>query len=152
MSAFQVSDAHISVLVYARAFVSDPYGGPRTMQKKSDTELGRALVLENARSVEFRYRKPVAELNFDGAGDDYTYERPRVVPSIVAMLKAIDCYEYQACEHDAWEESDARHFCSELRVMLTQKLPGWEEAPWSIPDVDPAQVVLEQARARYGAT
>ena len=59
------------------------------------------------------------------AGSTPAYIQP------IAALKALDGYEYQACEHDEWERSEAKAFCDALRSALIRRLPGYEEAQWS---------------------
>ena len=60
---------------------------------------------------------------------------PRVIAppaSTVVIAKQIANYEYQSCEHDSWESSEAHAFCRALAEGLLRSLPGWEEAPWGI--------------------
>lgn len=52
--------------------------------------------------------------------------------AIPALLKQISCYEYQSCEHDGWEASQAHAFCTALRHHLIGKLPGYEAADWGL--------------------
>ena len=54
------------------------------------------------------------------------------MPSPVAVLKAISCYEYQSCEHPGWHTSEARQFCSVLRDHMISMLPGYDDAQWEI--------------------
>ena len=118
MSAFKVSTAHIDVLVYGASLV-EPMTG------KEENDMGRTLERENDRSLAARYGDEVGE-------SSYTYSRPDRKPSIVAILKAIACYEYQSCEHEGWETCFARKVCSELRASLISQLPGYNEAPWGV--------------------
>ena len=60
---------------------------------------------------------------------------PRVIPApatTAVIAKQLANYEYQSCEHDSWESSQAHAFCSSLALKLLHSLPGWEEAPWGI--------------------
>ena len=60
---------------------------------------------------------------------------PRVIPPpapTVVIAKQIANYEYQSCEHDSWESSEAHAFCRALAEGLLRSLPGWEKAPWGI--------------------
>jgi hypothetical protein len=100
---------------------------------------GAELWAENHRSVNHRYDEhseppayapPTAELLLDPA----------------AVVKAIDCYVYQSCEHPGWAGSRADRFCQRLRTAAMTGLPvaaigsdtgrpyphGWERAPWGI--------------------
>ena len=51
----------------------------------------------------------------------------------VQLLKSCDCYEYQACEHDGWEKSEAKAFIDALRSAYIHKLPGYSDAEWGAP-------------------
>jgi hypothetical protein len=107
-------------------------------------QVGRMLWKENIRSVCHRYpEKDRAELSEAFSGyreaaeyaDAETYRFRRLLdtlPALPALLKAIDCYEYQSCEHPEWEVSSARAFCQALRKTLIQQLPGYDAAPWGI--------------------
>jgi hypothetical protein len=96
--------------------------------------VGAMLWAENQRSVNHHY-------------DEDDWERPfefRRLPGNlldaripVVVLKAVDCYEYQSCEHPAWERSEAKAFCDALRAVAIARLPGYDDAPaWEIDDPD----------------
>jgi len=53
-------------------------------------------------------------------------------PSPVAVLKACDGYEYQACEHPGWEASEAHAYINALRRRAIHALPGYDEAAWEV--------------------
>ena len=95
------------------------------------------LVAENLRSVRFRYEDVKDDLeglpgpierDFIRA---YTFERTQDMAT-VAILKALDCYEYQSCETDDWPQSEAFAFCDSLGGSLVHRLPGYDDAPWEI--------------------
>ena len=46
------------------------------------------------------------------------------------MLKAVSCYEYQACEHPGWLASEANLFCDALRHKLIGLLTIFGLASW----------------------
>lgn len=146
MSAFVVSDGHIRFLVDMILHVSDsPQGADvrthkgrkvtryaTTAQEVGATELGRILLTENYASVNYRYREndtapeythplglPHAGLNFDAA----------------QVAKSVHCYQYQACEHPGWEESDAKYITDQLLQSLLTRMPGYEAAEWGAPKV-----------------
>ena len=50
------------------------------------------------------------------------------------MLKALACYEYQACEHAEWPTSEAYQFCEALRRRAIPRAPGYDAAEWEISD------------------
>ena len=93
--------------------------------------IGQFLISENVASVRYRYADSDPESMIpDWTGLPYVLERSRatVRPTSVEGLKAIDCYEYQSCEHPGWETSDASAFCESLRRGLIAALPGYSEA------------------------
>lgn len=104
-------------------------------------DVGRMLLAENIASVAHRY----ADDTFDELPgpvrktrvEDYRYRYPgRFDP--VTLLKAIDCYAYQSCEHPRWAYSKANAFCCALRRRLIARLPGYDAAPWGIDGYDDA--------------
>ena len=110
----------------------------------SADDVGRFLVAENLRSIRHRYpdtaQRPEAT---PGPADpywknDYAYRDPGYRLSVVEALKAIDCYEYQACEHPEWRRSEARRFCDSLRGSVVGALPGYWQANWSWSALDVA--------------
>lgn len=161
MSAYIVNDNHIHALVTA-ALETNNYGplrwfapeteepageadyeagqpwGPtaietanrrgRTLTHANASEVGLMLLAQNYASVNFRYAEK---------DDDFPMYRFRELPGIpsrhpVTVLKALDGYEYQACETPDWEETEAHAFCQALRKRMIHKLPGYDDAPWSI--------------------
>jgi hypothetical protein len=130
MSAFQCSTKHLAAI---EALFKD---GPIDCSKPahwrvyarrvfSGSDMQEMLWNENAKSVASRYRDAPPE-PFPGRGQ--AAQRP----TIVEGLKLIACYEYQSCEHDGWEQSNARQLCRELRSELIHALPGYDEAPWGL--------------------
>lgn len=158
MSAFVLNKGHIDAMLragLAYSHASRLYwytSHPGTIEQaqelhrelRSDTadQIGAMLVAENVRSVCYRYEKqPTDEL--PGPGDsywlrDYHYDPRGPIPTPVAALKLVDCYEYQSCEHPEWEGSEASRFCDALRRKLIDALPGYEEAAWEWRDQQPA--------------
>lgn len=95
--------------------------------------VGQMLWNENVASVSARY--PDCKDLPGPVGCDYQYGTHRVhtpLLSPVAMLKAIDGYEYQSCEHDGWATSSAKAFVDVLRATAIRALPGYSEAAWEI--------------------
>lgn len=112
MSAWIVSKRHIDALVTAAI-------RHRILGCKNPSALGAMLWETNHESVSYRYdRKEIAPR--------YTYEDNYQRPWIV--LKAIACYEYQACEHPGWDDSEARKLCEQLRARLVAEMPEFATA------------------------
>lgn len=129
MSAFQVSANHLAVLVDAKlAIANENHGDPIVYRDR----LLRMLSEENALSVNHRYGRddkrspPVTE--FPEFNRNVIRDH-----GVLKILKAVSCFEYQACEAAAWDDSDARKFCMELRLALIERIPGYEQAEgWGI--------------------
>lgn len=48
------------------------------------------------------------------------------------IIKALRCFAYQACDGDGWVTSDAYRLYNELMSRALNRLPGYEDAEWSI--------------------
>jgi hypothetical protein len=114
------------------------------------TEFGRMLWTENLKSVAARYPndKSGERPGTFGLSDkeirgyEFTaYEIPPLTP--VEMAKAIDCLEYQSCEHDGWKRSVACRTLEKLLAACVERMPGYtldnyftapgyDAAPWGI--------------------
>jgi hypothetical protein len=88
--------------------------------------VGLMLLEQNIRSVNCRYSLD------DRAETMYAFEPSDKRPYPVQALKALQCYEYQACEDPDWENSEARAFWEALRRRAIGSLPGYEQAAWEI--------------------
>lgn len=130
MSAYVVDVTYIHELVTA-AMHMKVYGryaqhrGHETVTDENATEFGRMLWAENFRSVSTRYRDPASNME---AVASYKFRLVLASPGHVA--KHLACYEYQSCECDDWEDSNARRFCSGLAAELLKRLPGYAETQW----------------------
>ena len=159
MSAYIVSREHIDALVTAaqsRAIGcanASPFrwwcsngAGERFVKflqmhdQAGATAAGRMLWLENLKSVAARYPS-------DGSGQrpgpcdltdeemaSYEFKQLPGTPGPVIVLQAIKGLEYQSCEHDDWESSEAKAFLDALRDACIRVLPGMDAAPWEITD------------------
>lgn len=139
MSAWIVSAHHIDALAEAAArrttFGVLRYRYKGTRECSNPTEVGRILLSECVKSVRYRYPDDT-DATLPGSSarpETYYYRQPAQFPVIV-LIKAIDCYEYQSCEHPGWRKSEAFAICNALRDRLLVQLPGWDVAPWGIED------------------
>lgn len=115
MSAFMVGNGHIDVLVNAIA----QYGITSKDARRLDYRaLGQLLWDENARSVDHRYQET-------NPRDRYVLHTTEGDLDPVAVLKAVDCYIYQSCEHPGWEDSDAHTWMTRLREAIYTATPGY---------------------------
>ena len=120
MSAWIVSKAHIDMLVTATVML-----GERTRAEADVT--GQMLWDENYKSVNARYRR------HDKAPAYRFKARTWANPS--ELLKALACYDYQTCEHDAWGADNAAYDLVEklrVRVEPLREEADYEAAPWGI--------------------
>lgn len=157
MSAFVVGTDHIDAMLTAGLTLARPYGpmrwylpeppgpacyqegepwGPaagawareyrRELTKETANEVGAMLLLENLHSVNHRYTEAEAP-------PAYRFRPLPGHPDPVVVLKAIDCYEYQSCEHPGWKTSEAYAFCDALRRTCIASLAGYDTAPgWEV--------------------
>lgn len=115
MSAFLVSNGHIDVLINAIA----QYGiTPKDARRLDYRALGQLLWNENIRSVDHRYRESNPQ-------DRYVLHTTEGDLDPLAVLKAVDCYVYQSCEHPEWENSDAHTWMTRLREAIYTATPGY---------------------------
>lgn len=90
------------------------------------------LLAENVASVRYRY----ADSNPDDMvpswilAEGYEFTDPHVEMTPVEVIKAVRCYEYQACERPEWRASEAYQFCKALTDAMIACLPGYADAPW----------------------
>jgi hypothetical protein len=96
--------------------------------------IGAMLLAENARSVNHRYEEEEWE-------SPYIFRPLPRTPDPVAVLKALDCFEYQSCEHADWATSESRRFCDSLRRTAIRRLSGYEDAPWEVRPLDLLRVM-----------
>ena len=120
MSAFIVADAHIDFLVtYAIG------GGPSRVSGENPQELGQMLLDQNTRSVNWRYRD-------NAAAEKYVFRPFTGLMTPIAAIKLCDCYDYQACETDDYEKTEAARLVDAIRSKAIRALPGYDDAPWGI--------------------
>jgi hypothetical protein len=153
MSAFIVSRTHIDALVTAaqsRAIGcadASPFrywfnGESRSVQmydQAAADDLGRTLWLENLRSVAARYpndasgdRPGPCDLR-DEEIEGYTFSPVPGTPDAVTTLTLIRCLEYQSCETDDWQQTEAYAILQALTQDCIRKIPG-SKINWAATD------------------
>src|SRR4051812_48937950 len=105
MSAFIVEDDHIHALVTYAADKRLSYWDPIAenhinVSARNAQEVGRILMDENVRSVNYRYRES------ENLGL-YRYQHFATPLTAIEVIKACDCLDYQSCETPNWEETIA---------------------------------------------
>jgi hypothetical protein len=126
MSAWICSNKHISAILGAYA-AARRHGLPRTEITEEDaTALGQLLLDENYRSVNHRYdENDRGRFRLAKA----TYRAP---PEPVAALKLCMSLDYQSCECDDWQRTEAYYLLRKIIDVLVRALPGYDDAEWSI--------------------
>lgn len=101
------------------------------------SEVGQMLWDENRRSVRYRYPNDTDDTLPGPIDETFEYEHKPMIPrspiNPVDVLKACSGFEYQACEHPEWEQSEAKAYIQALRDNAITSLPGYEDSPyWSL--------------------
>ncbi len=138
MSAFIQSNEHFDVLV---SYFASPVRGSGLWTKIGEDwdyltpenayKVAEMLNIENLKSVNHRYNE----------GEQISYEFTYydlldMVYTPAEIAKAIDGLEYQSCEHDGWDSSEAKATLGRMRKHLLTKMRGYEDAEtWSIDEV-----------------
>jgi len=137
MSAFMVNKDHIDLLVSAAVNwrCLDFYRAnqfPGAPDKHDVDQVGTALWAENARSLTAAYgKRGCNEMAGDQYRTGYRYRDLQVrggANYAVTILKACNCFDYQACETDDYHSTWAAKWIDNLRGHALHKLPGYDEA------------------------
>jgi len=116
MSAFVVSMEHINAIL--QRYEPTP--------ELSFEQAGQLLIDWNFKSVNYRYGENAEPYRF--------YKIPIKKLSDVQIYKAINCYEYQSCEHTDYFSSEASALIKNIVSTLSDEFSPseYEEAEWSI--------------------
>jgi len=132
MSAFIVSEKHINTLVGYGSGGQNPVSVRLSdgdyLNFNNSEHLARAAEIlwrENHRSVNYRYDE-------SNEPAPYAFKPGLYTRQPVDILKACDCYDYQACETPDYYETDAARIITALRKRATRNLPGYDKAAWEI--------------------
>ena len=136
MSAFVVDDMHIRYLVQAGSVYGVNYYQPDETANASgyqqiptrlnETTICRKLLTQNYRSVEYRYQEPAEEV------PAIRYQPVMLPMTPVQVIKACDCYDYQACETPDYDQTPEHRYINHLRKAAIRALPGYEDAAYEI--------------------
>lgn len=137
MSAYIVDHDHIDALLSYSIQQQVRYTVPETnacveITLNNATEIGRILLDENERSVRSRYPGCCDDELPGTIGQNaacYKFRRWPVPGDAMAMLKACDGYDYQACETEDYEQSLAATIIRAIRKWAISRLPGFSESP-----------------------
>ncbi|MDM0116879.1 hypothetical protein QTI66_32655 [Variovorax sp. J22R133] len=130
-----MTDTHINTLVsFALAHGIIAAGA----EQATADELFRG----NVRSVNYRYNERAKCTGF-------VFKPVADLPAPIVILKASHCYDYQSCERPDWEATKAYKLSQSITALARAQvghpsvvedrlLPGWDDAPWGLPDPTPA--------------
>lgn len=131
MSAFILDENHIRVIISYAIENGARISHPTTYGLWVDVtpEHGQILVDENYASVNYRY---------DKNNEPYTYQHKPVHKNFVQVIKAVDCYVYQSCEHPQFYRSQAYEIVQAIKEQAFRKMLNdnykeeYDRAKWSI--------------------
>lgn len=85
---------------------------------------------ENVNSLLARYPgdEPGFMVEPDAVPPKYIGVHYGAVPPVL-VLKAVDCLEYQSCEHAGWDGCEAQRLLNAVRGNAIAELPGYDAAP-----------------------
>lgn len=110
-----------------------PFAGQTQYLKAANANrLVTLMLCENYQSVSDRYRgEPLEDLPGPAENEFFaqalagTYQMVDLLSrdlDPIDVIAGVDCYDYQSCEHDAWETSEAKAFCDALRQEALDRL------------------------------
>jgi hypothetical protein len=122
MSAYLCSEYHVNVIVNAIDSNPDDF---------------KTLVAANLRSLSARYPGRGFLQDWIDESKMLEYRPMRALQSWTQIVKACDCFDYQACESDDYKESQACAFVARVRAQAIAcggKTSGAEynAAKWSL--------------------
>lgn len=125
MSAFIVSDKHIdTILTFSEGLHVWHEEHGIVLQGTELNLAGQVLIDQNYASYNYRYDE-------SHQTPSYTFKR-QPMPSAVQVIKACDSLEYQSSETEDYRETWAYKLTESIRENAIGKLPGYNEAEWSI--------------------
>ena len=102
--------------------------------------LANMLYLENILSVSDRYPGDKSSHTLPGptdsdriTSDDFEQSHWVHFDPVQVLLTAA-CLNYQACEHDGWETSEAYVALVAIKESAIRALPGYADAEWGAPE------------------
>ena len=128
MSAFQVSDACIKLLAVWSAGLHRS-----TMPNKKDLKrvnyIAKLLWDANSQSLQERYGEA-------SCGKPPKVSKPDFLKAMkhtpISVIKQANCLDYQSCEYEGWEASDAHAYMQSAISFAARCITGYEQAPWGI--------------------
>lgn len=137
MSAFLCERDHFAYLVSAA--MTWGVGNLRPGDYDEAQRIGNMLWQENINSLKARYGDRIQET------PDFTRADAKKVwrdLDPIQVLKSIRCWQYQTCEHEGAEESEAWIFILALQDHAINHLRGYKDAEWGAPEYEAGVVSL----------
>ena len=108
---------------------------PTPLQHMSPTSLGRWLWAENLRSLNACHHLAVAyraaHERCERLIEDYEFTQ-YVAIKPAQFHSVLEYYEYQCCDHEGWQASEAHQLCRNIADALLKLLIGDDTGPWGI--------------------
>ncbi|PWQ97684.1 hypothetical protein [Leucothrix pacifica] len=133
MSAYVLPDEHISYLVSAAIQYQIIQDTPLEINR-----IGEVLLKENHKSVAYRYREKFDE------EERYSFTFYRLETQWPQVLSACKCWNYQACEHPDFKQSEAYELYLRLVFSTISNIPEVNHTHWCIGSdvIEPAGFVI----------
>ena len=147
MSAYVVSDHHLNYLVSfasdKRVTWYDKKSGTRPDVYGNEQEIFSKLHRANVESVNARYKEHDTSepVPFEYRGDTEP----------IQILKACACFDYQACEVEDYDQTEAARVVDAIRDAAIRALYGYENAQWEISEPPEVKIVRLSDLARRHA-
>lgn len=133
MSAFLCSEKHINTLVAygvqqdISVYIPGSSGQKYWQQIRKDPDLiVGILTTANVESVNYRYDEDtvLAPVKYESVATAFI--------SPIQIVKLCDCFDYQSCEVDDYEDTTAASIIRTIRNNAISRIPGYDEAEWTI--------------------
>ena len=125
MSAFMCEDSVF------KAIALEALCGNGPVDRNALSAAATSLRDANLRSLVARYGTKSALEMAGGELSAVTFALADLAQSdAVRVLKHCDCFDYQACEVDTYDTSDAAKMVQAARLRAIKRLPGYTSAAW----------------------
>ncbi|PHM37647.1 hypothetical protein Xmau_03865 [Xenorhabdus mauleonii] len=124
MSVCTLSDKHFSAVVLAYETYHINCFPLNLSWYEAKEKVGEILHQANLDSFNYRYKEDLT--------GTFVFDSSAPQLSVPAVLKALDCIEYQCCEVESYQQTRAYKIIKQLRLSLIDKIDGYEEAHWFI--------------------
>jgi hypothetical protein len=156
MSAWFVGSYHVDALlswgrqngaIVPTTEMNEPQYDLSKARLDTMTLIGKGLLAENIRSLRSRYGDRHNEwmAGHEAEADAYVFTSLNEEFTPVTIIKACDCYDYQACETHDYRQTPAAAIIDAIRDHAIKAggfemfketpdipIPGWSDAPWGL--------------------